>query len=277
MARPKPIHRQIFQKGSKTYFNSSLFFPKEVRENVFIFYAWVRVADNFVDDVPQDEKGFRNFCDQTYAALEGRPSGDDVIDTFVELYHEKGFEKSWVDAFLHSMGLDLVKSQYDTLEETLEYIYGSAEVIGLFMCAIMGLPEESYHHACMMGRNMQYINFIRDIDEDIGLGRRYLPLKNTKLKTLDKKTAYEQPQDFLKFMQEQTQYYKGWQKEAEKGYHLIPKRYLIPIKTASDMYNWTAAQIEKNPYIVFERQVKPSKGRIIWTIIKNLFYWPRKS
>jgi phytoene synthase len=129
MARPKPIHRQIFQKGSKTYFNSSLFFPKEVRENVFIFYAWVRVADNFVDDVPQDEKGFRNFCDQTYAALEGRPSGDDVIDTFVELYHEKGFEKSWVDAFLHSMGLDLVKSQYDTLEETLEYIMGAQRLL----------------------------------------------------------------------------------------------------------------------------------------------------
>jgi phytoene synthase len=128
--------------------------------------------------------------------LEGRPSGDDVIDTFVELYHEKGFEKSWVDAFLHSMGLDLVKSEYDTLEETLEYIYGSAEVIGLFMCAIMGLPEESYHHACMMGRNMQYINFIRDINEDIGLGRRYFPKKHKTSSLLIRKQPMLTPRIF---------------------------------------------------------------------------------
>jgi phytoene synthase len=77
-------------------------------------------------------------------------------------------------------------------------------------------------------------------------------------------------------MQEQTQYYKGWQKEAEKGYHMIPKRYLIPSRPLRTCIIGLLQQIEKNPYIVFERQVKPSKGRIIWTIIKNLFYWPRK-
>jgi phytoene synthase len=64
------------------------------------------------------------------------------------------------------------------------------------MCAIMGLPEESYHHACMMGRNMQYINFIRDIDEDIGLGRRYLPLKTQNSRLLIRKQPMNNPKIF---------------------------------------------------------------------------------
>jgi len=79
MTKLKPVHTQIFKTGSKTYFNSSLFFPKNVREDVFIFYAWVRVADNFVDSIPQDRDGFYTFQEKTYEGLKGKLSGDDVI------------------------------------------------------------------------------------------------------------------------------------------------------------------------------------------------------
>ncbi|MGE4453850.1 MAG: hypothetical protein AB7D92_04890 [Sphaerochaeta sp.] len=57
--------------------------------------------------------------------------------------------------------------------------------------------------------------------------------------------------------------YQGWQKEAEKGYSYIPRRYRIPIMTAADMYCWTASEIAKDPFIVFHRQVKPPKFRIL--------------
>jgi phytoene synthase len=55
----------------------------------------------------------------------------------------------------------------------------------------------------------------------------------------------------------------GWQREAERGYHFIPYRYLLPIKTAADMYIWTARRIERNPMIVYEGKVKPPKARIV--------------
>jgi phytoene synthase len=116
---------------------------------------------------------------------------------------------------------------------------------------------------------MQYINFIRDIDEDRTLGRRYLPLEGTPLESLDREHVRSHPQQFNEFLRHHLDKYRIWQREAEEGFRYIPRRYLIPIKTASDMYNWTARTIEGNPLVVFQRKVKPSKSRIWWTVLAN--------
>jgi phytoene synthase len=263
------IHYTTFKQGSRTYFNSSLFFPKAVRRDVFALYGFVRVADNFVDSVPQDADGFHRFRDAYLKACGGRATGDPIIDAFVELSGRKGFDPAWADAFLHSMELDLSKKEYDRLEETLEYIYGSAEVIGLYMAKILDLSPDSFPHAERLGRSMQYINFIRDIDEDRTLGRRYLPLEGTPLESLDREYVLSHPEQFNGFLRHHLDNYRVWQREAEAGFRYIPRRYLIPIKTASDMYNWTAKTIEEDPMIVFRRKVKPAKGRIWRTVLAN--------
>jgi phytoene synthase len=116
---------------------------------------------------------------------------------------------------------------------------------------------------------MQYINFIRDISEDLSLGRRYLPLVGSSLETLERDYVREHVNEFYSFLRHHLDLYQRWQTEAERGYSLIPKRYLIPIKTASDMYGWTARQIEKNPLVVYTRKVKPPKARIMLQVIYN--------
>lgn len=263
------VHRETFKKGSKTYFNSSLFFPEAIRRDVFTLYGFVRVADDFVDRVPQDTEGFYRFRERYRRALSGDQSGDLIIDSFVEMTHRQQFPGEWVDAFLDAMEADLSKKEYHTVAESLEYIYGSAEVIGLFMARIMDLDEQSYHAARMLGRAMQYINFIRDIAEDLSLGRRYLALEGTPLTALDEETARRDTQAFEHFLYRHLDLYRGWQAEAEQGYRFIPRRYRVAIKTAADMYNWTASRIEKNPLIVFQRQVKPAKGRILLQLVRN--------
>ncbi len=180
------VHYETFRRGSRTYFNSSRFFPEDVRTDVYTLYGFVRTADNFVDTVPQQRAEFENFVGRYEKSIRsGDASGDAIIDSFVELARRKQFERSWIDAFLHSMELDLEKSRHVTLEESLEYIYGSAEVIGLFMVRILGLDERAGHAARMLGRAMQYINFIRDIDEDNRFGRIYLPISESDLESLD--------------------------------------------------------------------------------------------
>ncbi len=263
-------HELIFRAGSRTYYNSSRFFPREVREDVFVLYGFVRVADNFVDSRPRNESGFHEFC-RLYreASEQGTASGDLVIDSFAELEKRKKFDPEWTRAFLHSMEMDLTKQVYSTLDETLEYIYGSAEVIGLFMASIMDLPQEAYHSASMLGRAMQYINFIRDIDEDAGLGRQYIPLTGTNLPDLKRHTAEKHPEAFRSFIRGEISRYRSWQEEAQQGYSYIPGRYRIPVKTAADMYRWTAAQIEREPMTVFQKKVKPGKPRIILQGIRN--------
>jgi phytoene synthase len=65
--------------------------------------------------------------------------------------------------------------------------------------------------------------------------------------------------------------YRQWQVGAVSGYRCIPYWYRLPIKTAADMYWWTAKTIEKDPLVVFQRKVKLSKARIILQFIVNLF------
>ena len=99
----------IFREGSKTYFYSSLFFPMDVRNDVFVLYAFVRKADNFVDTVPQRAKEFYAFWEKYEAALNGKVSGDIVIDTFISLMHQKKFNREWIRAFFEAMEMDLKK------------------------------------------------------------------------------------------------------------------------------------------------------------------------
>ena len=161
----------IFQQGSRTYFYSSLFFPTRIKKDVFELYGFVRKADNFVDNIPQDKTGFKKFREKYYRSINGEKSDDVVIDSFVNLQIEKGFEQIWIDSFLESMEMDLYHKNCLTIDDTLKYIYGSAEVIGLMMSKILRLKPESYPYAQYLGRAMQYINFIRDISEDNSLGR----------------------------------------------------------------------------------------------------------
>ncbi|MGC9554990.1 MAG: phytoene/squalene synthase family protein, partial [Thermoplasmatota archaeon] len=242
----------------------------QVREDVFTLYAFVRKADNFVDTVPQQKERFYAFVRTYREACSGAQTGDVIIDAFVDLMQRRQFSGAWVDAFLASMEMDLTVSRYQTMDDVLEYIYGSAEVIGLMMAKITGLHPESFPAAGMLGRAMQYINFIRDIREDLAFNRIYFPLDELQqhgLTSLDEDIARHNPEGFTRFIRTQIDHYCQWQAEAEQGFSYIPARYFIPIKTASEIYKWTAKQIYSNPSIVYQRKVKPLVPRIIGTVL----------
>lgn len=266
------IHYETFKAGSRTYFNSSRFFPPAVKSDVFVLYGFVRTADNFVDAVPQDPEGFHAFVDKYRAAAAGEHTGDTIIDTFAELSGRKGFDPSWTEAFLHSMSMDLHKSVHATLPETLEYVYGSAEVIGLYMARILGLSDTAFEPAKYLGRAMQFINFIRDINEDNSFGRVYLPISEAELPDLKRETAEHHKEAFETFVRAQLDRYYQWQYHAEEGYRHIPRRYRVAIKTAGDMYKWTGNVIRANPFVVFQRKVKPARTRIVLQAMRNFVF-----
>ncbi len=276
MYAPDSVHYDVFRKGSKTYFNASRFFPKDVRTDVFSLYGFVRRADNFVDSVPQDTKGFYDFVKRyrhALAAVAAVPTSDPIIERFVELARRKQFKPEWTDAFLRSMEMDLTKKHHLTLEESLEYIYGSAEVVGLFMTRLLNLDSRADDAARMLGRAMQYINFIRDIAEDNRFGRTYLPVSESSLESLDESHVRERPGEFVEFIHAQLQRYQVWQNQAEQGYQFLPRKYRGPVKTAGDMYKWTGRQIAADPFIVYDRKVKPNRARIVISGLLNALHY----
>jgi 15-cis-phytoene synthase len=186
----------------------------------------------------------------------------------------KKIQKSWVNEFLNAMEKDLKTKKYKNINETVFYMKGSAEVVGLMMCKILNIPKQGHPYAKLLGRSMQYINFIRDIKEDLNLNRNYFPqdqLKKYKLKNLEYKTALTHPEEFKQFIRSEINRYFIWQKKAEKGFKYIPKKYLLPIKTSSDLYKWTAQKIYNDPFIVYTKRVKPSMSTIITRTGSNLF------
>jgi phytoene synthase len=264
--------RQIFKTGSVTYFNSSTFFPSHIRADISTLYAFVRVADNYVDETPQDTEGFHEFRTAYENSLQGNPSSNPVIEDYVSLEKHKEFEKEWTKSFLDSMEMDLTVKTYATIDDVLKYMYGSAEVIGLMSAKIIGTPPESFECAKMLGRAMQYVNFIRDIAEDLELGRTYMPqedLHKFGMQNLSENEARAKKDQFTEFIKFQIKRYLEWQAQAECGYQYIPRRSRIAVKTAGDMYHWTAQKIAANPFVIYQRKVKPAKYTILFRGILN--------
>lgn len=265
--------RKIFRENSTSYYYSSLFFPEEVKEKVFKLYAYTRKADDYVDEIPQDKKGYYKFRESSKKALSGERTDNKIVNQFVEMAEKEGIRQEWIFTFLDSMEMDLQRSEYLTIEDSIDYINGSAEVIGLMMCKILDLEEGSFRNARLLGRAMQYCNFIRDIDEDNKLGRQYLPTEEIEefgLKNLEEDHVRNHPQKFKEFMYRQLDRYWKWEEEARKGFEYIPYRYRVPVKVSSEIYEYTAEKIKQDPFIVYEKKVKPSRKRIALIFAKNL-------
>jgi 15-cis-phytoene synthase len=274
----------IFKNSSKTFYYSSLLFPKDVQEQIAILYAFVRIVDNFVDQKEQQRAEFYEFCnafekarnDENYLGFKylDNPSHDKILKSFITLEKKFQFDPAWIESFLYAMDMDLNKKTYDKMKDVTEYMYGSASVIGLFICKIVGAPAESFPFAQTLGTAFQYINFIRDIDEDLqDLGRVYIPqneLQKFGLVSLDEEFTRKFPDRFKALMDGQIGYFREWQKAGLEGLKYLPKKYAVAIKTAADNYEWTAKQIQKNPFIIYQKKVKPSKVRVILTGLKNL-------
>jgi len=265
------LHYQIFKKGNAAFFNTARFLPSGEREDVFVLYGFAHIVNNFVNATPRQESDFYDFKEQYLQTRQGSPSNDPIIDPFIELCCRKNIETAWVDAFFYSKEQDLKKNSYNTLAETLEYIYGSAEVIGMCIVRLLGLPDTALPAAQLLSRALQYINFIRDIKEDLDAGRQYVPLVGSGLKSWQESKARKKPDVFKAFVLKNIALCEEWQAEAAKGFAALPRRYRAVVKTACDMFERTVSTMKSDPFIIYEKKAQPARSRILFWFLKNFF------
>jgi phytoene/squalene synthetase len=155
---------------------------KELRDPVYAIYGFVRFADEIVDTFHNydKEKLLWLFEESTHQATQDRISLNPILNSFQHTVHRYQIERELIDRFLYSMKLDLKNKAYDTpgLEE---YIFGSAEVVGLMCLRVFvdgdrALFEKLKPFAMRLGAAFQKINFLRDLNADFTiLGRSYFP------------------------------------------------------------------------------------------------------
>ena len=280
----KNIFTKIFKNSSKTFYYSSLFFPEDVQKKLGVLYAFVRIADSFVDQKEQDRVGFYAFCssydraknDPNFLGYKYLANGDHdkILKSFIQLEKSEQFNHNWTESFLYSMDMDLNKKTYDNMKELTDYMYGSASVIGLYICKILGVSEEYYQYAQTLGTGFQYINFIRDIAEDYNdFGRTYIPnseLSKHGFDNLSYPVTSQYPEKFKQLMVDQIGYFREWQAKGLEGVDALPPKFALAIRTAADCYEWTAKQIIANPFVVYQKKVKPSSLRVVVTGLINM-------
>jgi phytoene synthase len=260
-----------FYKGSKRYFFSAIGFPANIREDVSKVYNFCRLVDDSIDEPDKTEHSFDEIRSDYYQALKTENASIPLVHEFVRIKKEKGIKDEWVEALFESMLMDKNGQIYENLEDTLKYTYGVAEVIGLFMCRVLDLPEEAHKTASYLGRSAQWINFIRDINEDIVLGRQYFPksdLRKFNLENLEYSTVIRQPDDFKQFMNLQFDRFEEWLVMGEKGYIFIPKKYKMPIQYATRLDKWKFKEIKKDPFVIYLRKVDPGNFEFIVYLLK---------
>lgn len=170
------------EKYSTSFSSAIKLLGKALRQPIYNIYGFVRFADEIVDTFHDHDKAIllQKFRADTYEAIDKGISLNPILNSFQITVNQYNIDPSLIEAFLHSMELDLNKQQYDRAGYE-EYIYGSAEVVGL-MCLYVfcdgneALYEQLKPGAKSLGAAFQKVNFLRDIKADfMGLERVYFP------------------------------------------------------------------------------------------------------
>jgi 15-cis-phytoene synthase len=171
--------RALHRRHGRTYYLATRLLPAWKRRHVHALYGFTRYADEIVDRAPVGERAARlaDWSASFLAGLAGSTTDDPLLPAILHTIHVFDLNHEDFRKFLASMAMDLEVTSYATYEDLLGYMEGSAAVIGTMMLPILESadPAAAREPARQLGLAFQLTNFIRDVSEDLDLGRVYLP------------------------------------------------------------------------------------------------------
>jgi phytoene synthase len=267
LAESYELCRKIQKAHSRTYYFSTRLFPAEVRPRVHALYGFMRYADEIVDtphDLPLDAQlsVLEEFEAETMAAVCGEQVPNPVLRAYADTVLACGIEPETITAFMESMKMDTRVFRYQTFSDLEAYTYGSAAVVGLMMCRVVGVAEgKADTHAEALGVAMQLSNFLRDVGEDWRRGRVYLPLedlahfgyteRDLALGVVDER--------FVALMRFEIDRARRLYEVADGGMDFIPRGRRFPVVVARKLYAAILDRIEAQRYDVFSRRAQVSR------------------
>ncbi len=263
--------RELTKQHGTTYYFSARFFPPPIRRSIFGLYGFVRVPDELVDnprDGERDEAAQRRnllaWREQFVRALDGEPAEHPIMRAFIDTARRHQIPRELPLAFLDSMLMDVSICRYATFDELCRYTHGSASVIGLMICAIVGMNDPAaLPYAADLGLAMQLTNFLRDIGEDYReRGRIYLPLEDLRRfgygeDELARRVVSEPFRDLMRFEISRN---RAIYRRAELGIPALPGFARYPVRLAGRLYAAILERIERNGYDVFAQRAATSKA-----------------
>jgi phytoene synthase len=257
--------RQVNKHYGKTYYFSTCFFPAHLRPAVHALYAWVRYPDEWVDNpgglplAVQREK-LAGWRDATRDALAAGTSPHPVLAAWADAALTHAVPLDYMLDFIAAMEQDLTVTEYPTFEDLKGYTWGSASVVGLMMCHLVGAKEAAaVPHATSLGLAMQLTNFLRDVGEDWRQrGRVYLPLGDLERFGVRKEdvAAGRVTDNICALLQFEIERTRAIYEHADKGMEYLPHDARLPVRLARVLYARILDKIEQNGCDVFSRRAR---------------------
>ena len=254
----------------KTYYLATLLLPKSKRQYVHALYGFARYADEIVDDLESElstqekSEALDIWGKKILSDLKSGVSDDAIGRALIDTVNKFQIPHEHFEAFLRSMTMDLTVQEYETYDDLLEYVYGSAAVIGLEMVPVLGFSDiAAFESAKKLGIAFQLANFICDVGEDLDRGRIYLPIQElaqfgVSREMLEARVLTPQIIEALKF---QIARVRRLQVEATPGIQLLDASSRPCIQAASSLYCGIVDEVEKIGYDIFNRRAKTSTLR----------------
>ena len=245
--------KTVTESYSTSFALATKMLAPSIRKDIYNIYGFVRFADEIVDTFHEYDKEtlFNSFEKELEESLVHRISLNPVLNAFQHTYHDYDIPRHLVDAFMKSMRMDLNKRVYATHAEYREYIYGSADVVGLMCLRVFVKGDDEQYEALKdaamaLGSAFQKVNFLRDLKADHDdLNRSYFP--NTNLLQLDEvskaRIVEEIREDFR----------KGYE-----GIVKLPNEAKFGVYTAYKYYYQLLRKLERTPSL----EIKNARIRV---------------
>ncbi|MDQ1395685.1 MAG: 15-cis-phytoene synthase [Acidimicrobiaceae bacterium] len=258
--------RQLNKQFGTTYYWSTYLLPRIKRHHVHALYAFCRYADDIVDDLgpasaAERERALTGFGDRFFADLGDGFSDDPVLKAVVHTVIAFDIDPDCFRRFLRSMAMDLTVASYETFEDLLDYMEGSAAVIGEMMLPILEPAREdaaaAAEHARDLGIAFQLTNFLRDVSEDLDRGRVYIPQEDIRKfaagAALADRRVTPEWQALMRFEIERN---REFYRSADLGLAMLPRPSARCIAGARQLYSGILHRIEAAGYDVFSSRVR---------------------
>ncbi len=273
--------REFNKRHGTTYYWSTKVLPRIKQHHVHALYAFARYADDIVDEIPSQggrdvPAGVRaaalaDFGNRFFADVDAGRSIDPILKAVVHTVRAFDIDVDAFRRFLLSMTADLTVESYETWDDLLVYMDGSAAAIGEMMLPI--LEPADYDLALPRARDLanafQLTNFLRDIDEDLDRGRQYIPLEDSRRCGVDL-TQRRVSVAFVELMRFEIARCRALYASAETGIAMLPDRSAKCVGAAHALYGRILDRIEAQHYDVFTSRAQVSTAEKAALVIKLL-------
>ena len=250
----------VTKEYGTTYSWGARLLPRDSRRHVHAVYTLARLADDIVDDAgpepgPETAAALDGFEQRFHDAVAEGTSTDPVLAAVATTVRECEIPREAFDRFFGAMRTDLTRRTYETWEDLLGYMDGSAAVIGEMMLPVLRPSLEVREPARALGLAFQLTNFLRDVDEDLDRGRVYIPQEDLRRFGADPTLRRVTPQ-WRALMAFEIERNRELYRQADAGIPALPPASRRCVATARVLYARILERIEAAEHDVFAGRVR---------------------